>query len=754
MHRRSFFTLMFLAVLVLFTSAAHAQVRPYIGYTYPAGGRQGTVFEIKLGGQNLDNVDQVLITGTGVTAKVTNYYRRLNNQELQLLNEQLKALKRATSAVTTSMTAMMMSSDNATMMQSTMPTAEVSTNSSLDLSAQNLSDLIEKRTREFVQTPACASISSLVFVEVTIAPDAAPGLRELRLATLRGISNPLLFHVGQLPEYTRKPMISANLQVLGKEAQALRKRPADEVEERIIIPCIANGQIASGEVNRYRFAARKGQRLVISTKARQLIPFIADAVPGWFQPVLVLYDINGREIAFNDDYRFRPDPTLLFEVPSDGEYVVAIYDSIYRGREDFVYRLSIGELPLVTSLFPLGRRAGTMVKPKIKGWNLHGAVTSPPPKETDPGACLLSTCANGAVSDPVPFAIDELPDGWDKEPNNSQAHAQKIRLPVVINGRIDQPDDWDVFQFYGQANDTIVAEVQARRLDSPLDSIVKLTDASGQVLAANDDHQDLAAGINTHFADSFLMRQLPADGLYFIHLGDTARHGGEEYGYRLRLSSPRPDFTLRVVPSSVSIRGKGTASLTVYALRKDGFAGPIKLALNQPPDAFAPATTTMSATQTMVRLTLKSNLNATNEIFYLSIIGSAIIKDKEVVHEAVPAEDRMQAFLWRHLVPAADLRALIFDPAVDPPPKRIAPVRPPPPAMTNSLEVTNATAVATNSWKGTNLQSAAASTPPAKPKFTQQQIAGRLRQLKRLYEEGLLTDEFYLDKVAECETSQ
>jgi len=41
-----------------------------------------------------------------------------------------------------------------------------------------------------------------------------------------------------------------------------------------------------------------------------------------------------------------------------------------------------------------------------------------------------------------------------------------------------------------------------------------------------------------------------------------------------------------------------------------------------------------------------------------------------------------------------------------------------------------------------------------KPKFTKQQVAGRLRQLKLLYEEGLLTDEFYLRKVRECEAGQ
>jgi hypothetical protein len=38
-----------------------------------------------------------------------------------------------------------------------------------------------------------------------------------------------------------------------------------------------------------------------------------------------------------------------------------------------------------------------------------------------------------------------------------------------------------------------------------------------------------------------------------------------------------------------------------------------------------------------------------------------------------------------------------------------------------------------------------------KPQFTKAQVAGRLRQLKLLFEEGYLTEEFYARKVAECE---
>jgi hypothetical protein len=720
-----------------FVPAAQAQVRPYIGFVYPAGGQQGTTFQIKLGGQGLEDLNGVFVSGSGVTARVVEFDRILGNQEVTLLSEQLKELKRGKLEVaskTNSGTPMMMS-ESPMMASGTTPEKAVAAPTGSDEATAKLIARIEKRVAEYVNRPASAALASIAYVEVTIAPDAAPGKRELRLGTLRGVSNPLVFHVGQLPELCRKPMTTSPLQVLGKEELALRKRPASEVEERITVPCTVNGQIASGELNRYRFTARKGQRLVITTQARSLIPYIADAVPGWFQPVLVLYDAKGKEVAYDDDYRFKPDPTILYQVPSDGEYALAIYDAIYRGREDFVYRITLGEVPFVTSLFPLGGRAGAPPAIKMTGWNLEKAELTSPGTNAEPGVYPLTASQRKFISNPFPFALDTLPETFDKEPNDTPARAQKVKLPIIINGRVDWPGDWDVFKFTGRSNEAVVADVYARRLDSPLDSVLKLTDAMGRLLAFNDDHEDLVAGVNTHFADSYLRARLPADGTYYVHLGDAARNGGEEYGYRLRISAPQPDFALRVVPSSISLRSKSSAQLSVYVIRKDGFTGPIKLSLTNPPAGFSAAPISLSGTQAMVRLTLKTGLVTTEEPVNLSVVGTANIQGQDVIHEAVPAEDRMQAFLWRHLVPATELKVLVFDPNYQPSPKRVPRAHPP-------TEVEPKPAVAS------------ADSAANKAKFTKQQVAGRLRQLKLLFEDGLITDDFYDTKVAECEAAR
>jgi len=606
-------------------------------------------------------------------------------------------------------------------------------------------------------------------------------------------------------------MITSTLQVLGKEEQALRKRPPEEEEVLVTVPCTANGQIASGEVNRYRFEARKGQRLLISVEARLLNPYVADAVPGWFQPVLTLRNAGGKELAFCDDYRFKPDPVLFFEVPEDGPYVLHVTDAIYRGREDFVYRLTIGELPFVTSIFPLGERAGEPAKFEMTGWNLAKAVLTPPSKDAGPGTYRVAAGRSGFASNCLPLALDTLPEGFDKEPNNSPPSAQKVTLPIIINGRIDRPDDWDVFQLAGHAGDTVVAEVSARRLDSPLDSVLKLTDAGGSVLAVSDDREDAEAGVNTHHADSYLMFKLPADGTYYVHLGDAARNGGPEYAYRLRLSQPQPDFALIVVPSSLALRAKATASVNVQVIRKDGFTGPISVGLKNPPAGFSLTGGSIPQNQTAAKLTLSTGLTATTQPVDIRLEGRAKIEDRDVAHEAIAAEDRMQAFLWRHLVPAADLKVLVYDPSYTPPPKRVrrspptptvvaqatAAVEPktPPavdmmatpavePQKTPAAETKTPAAVGTKAPPAAGTKAPATAetktppaaetkTPPAaetkappavetktpaapagKPTFTKQQVASRLRQLKALFEDGLLTDDFYNRKVAECEAAQ
>jgi hypothetical protein len=172
--------------------------------------------------------------------------------------------------------------------------------------------------------------------------------------------------------------------------------------------------------------------------------------------------------------------------------------------------------------------------------------------------------------------VDTLPEFLEQEPNDADA-AQRIILPVIVNGRIDAPGDGDVFQFEAAAGQTLIAEVQARRLGSPLDAVLKLTDRGGKVLASNDDREDKGQGLQTHHADSLLRVTLPASGPYYLHLRDAQRQGSSAHAYRLRVSTPRPDFELRVTPCSINARPGSAVAITVPGARRP--AGDIELVL-------------------------------------------------------------------------------------------------------------------------------------------------------------------------------
>lgn len=619
------------------STGAGAQRNPDVGYVYPAGGRQGTTFQVALAGQYLDGVTDVVISGGGVQATVIEHVKPLNGKQITLMRDRLKELQQMMNPGKPGER-----KSNAGGDVNTAPNADPNT----DRAAlqEEITEIKEKLANPKNRNRDNPQLAEDVTLRVVLAPDAEPGERELRIKTALGLSNPLVFHVGRLPEYTEK---EPNNKIADTEVLS-------------VLPLVINGQIMPGDVDRFRLKLNKGVRLVVAASARELIPYLADAVPGWFQATLAIYDANGNELAYADDYRFHPDPVLFYEVPRDGEYVLEIKDAIYRGREDFVYRIAVGELPFVTSIFPLGGQVGAETTVELKGWNLPADKLTLDANDKGAGILPVSVRREELVSNRVPFALDTLPECLELEPNNQQAGAQQVTPPIIVNGRIEQPGDWDVFRFEGRAGDKIVAEVYARRLDSPLDSVLKLTDANDRKLMVNDDHEDKGAGLTTHHADSFLSTTLPADGTYYLHLGDAQQKGGEAYSYRLRISPPQPDFELRVVPSTINARAGATVPVTVYALRKDGFSDDIALALKDAPLGFVLSGGRVPAQKNEVKLTLKVPPIPVKEPFSLRLEGRAVIQGREIVRPAVPADDMMQAFIYQHLVPAKDLKVAII----------------------------------------------------------------------------------------------
>ncbi len=626
---------------------------PAIGYLYPAGGQAGTVTKITVGGQRLRGPKRVHVSGEGVSARVIEFYPPVRN----IQKEQRDELMARMTAVRDARLAELRGESRAPAAE---PAADPAGDENTtfrpvrhpllyDLEGKSLRELAHIRTMLFFpreKQQLNSQIAESVLVEVTIDSDAAPGTRELRLETSGGLTNPMVFQVGQFRELSElepnDPGVNAKL----PEPPPLKP------------PFVMNGQAMPGDADRFKFRANKGQSLVIEASARCLVPYLADAVPGWFQPVVTVYAARGREVAFGDDYRFDPDPVFLFAAPNDGVYEIEIRDSIYRGREDFVYRLSVSERPFITSIFPLGASKDGAAHAKVSGWNLDREHVSLD-LATGPDIRMASLEQDGAASNFVAYAIGALPERAEIEPNDSTVAALRISLPQVLNGAIDETGDVDAFRFSGKAGETIVAEVVGRRLGSPLDSLLRLVDTSGTVVAWNDDYTEVESGLNTHHADSYLRAQLPADGEYVVVVSDAQRHGGEAYAYRLRISDPQPDYALRMTPSSLTIQAGRAVPFTVCAFRKDGFEDDIEIALQEPPPGFELSGDRIPAGCDRIRMTLTAPREVPTEPVELRLVGRAWIDGQPVSRPVVPADDMMQAFIYQHLVPAEQLLTLV-----------------------------------------------------------------------------------------------
>lgn len=628
------------AATVAVTAAAQNRV-PAVAYLYPAGARQGAVIRAVVGGQRLPDEPLVFFSGEGVSAKALAHHRPLKPEDQEQRQKELRELQQRKREAERKPAA-------------GAPTWTADDERRLRELAEELGLLARSRN-----APA---FGERIELEIAVAREAAPGQRDFRIAGPGGVSAPVIFHVGELPELAEPALSAAEvMSAIGEFRAAPRHTLAAERDGepvKLSLPVVVNGQIGPGEIDRYRFSAPAGRRIVVAVAARELRPYVADAVPGWCDLVVTIRDASGRELATADHFRFHPDPALCFEPPADGDYVLEIRDCLYRGREDFVYRMAVGEIPYVADIEPLGGRAGAATRVRLYGWNLP-RTTLDFGGDLPPGIHPLPALPERALAAPfLRWAVDTLPEIVEARRTGPSAR-QSVASPVVINGAIARPGECDLYAFGGKAGQTVVLEVLARRLGSPLDSALTLTDAGGATLAFSDDQEDRGAGLTTHHADARIAFTLPKDGRYEARIADLQGKGGPEYRYRLRISEARPDFELRVVPSSAQLRRGAAATVTVHALRRDGFDGDIEVRLKDA-RGFALAGNRIPAGQEQVRLTLSATRAQEPGPVELAFVGEAEIGGQRVTREAVPAEDEMQAFLWRFLRPVGSFAAVVM----------------------------------------------------------------------------------------------
>ncbi|MCA8997802.1 MAG: hypothetical protein KDA80_12475 [Planctomycetaceae bacterium] len=600
---------------------------PHLAYAYPAGCQTDSILELTLGGQHLKDVTSAYISGQGVEIEVMDWYRPMTRGEYNAIRMRIQDAR-----------------EELIEKGKTNPSvAEVELLARVTDEQKREMEIYLERERDIKRQPN-EQLEEELTLRMIVAPDAEPGKRELRLVTETAMSNPIWFHIGTLPEV--------------RESEPNDTDPCYVINQ---MPVIVNGQIMPGDVDRFSFDAEQGQGIVVEVAARDVIPYLADAVPGWFQASLTLLDEQGRDLSHADSFYYRQDPVAYFEIPRDGRYTIQIHDSLYRGREDFVYRIRVGEFPYVTSYFPLGARCGSQVNVELTGWNLESTTQDVklPACDRHRSVEWFALAQDPTQTTRLPLQVDLMADVFDQEPNNTEQEAQEVAIRNNLHGRIDEPGDQDVY-FIGRSG-RLVAEVHARRLGSPLDSMLLLIDKEGKVIASNDDHEDKSLGLQTHHADSILETVVPSAGAY-LHISDTQGNGGRDFAYLLSLRSPEPDYEIRVTPGSIIARAGSITPITVHALRRDNYDADIELALVDPPEGFALSGETVPGNADHVDLTLQIPDQAPEEPVLLKMVARGRRGSGDRVwlnHEAVPSENMMQAFIWHHLVPVENWTVIV-----------------------------------------------------------------------------------------------
>ena len=102
----------------------------------------------------------------------------------------------------------------------------------------------------------------------------------------------------------------------------------------------------------------------------------------------------------------------------------------------------------------------------------------------------------------------------------------------------------------------------------------------------NDDDPSRRAG-----TDSVLQFVAPAGGDYLVRVSDIRGFGGgTNFFYQLAIREPRPGFSVKLETSDLTVSPGSAREMRFVATREEGFAGPIRIDLDQLPPGFRAST--------------------------------------------------------------------------------------------------------------------------------------------------------------------
>lgn len=494
---------------------------------------------------------------------------------------------------------------------------------------------------------------------VTVAVGVPVGVYEARAIGKYGTSNPRAFSVGDI-------------------AETVEVEPNNYVSEveKIEQPVVINGRSnAPGDVDYFSFTAKAGQRITVAACARR--------IDSSLDSVVTVYDPQGRQLGSSRD-ALAGDALVDFRAPAAGDYIIKVYDAAYRGGADYVYRIHVGELPVIDFVFPPAAAAGGNRPFTLYGRNLPGGQNSGLSVDGSPleklavnipipgGAAAQSINFSGLLepaaaaldgteyrvkgpqgsSNPVLVGIATAPPVEEQQNNETPAQAQPLTAPCEVMGQFYPARDRDWYRFEAKQGQSFGIEVISQRMGvhaNPslmVERIVQPAEGDQPEQAQQLGYvfdipsQDGGPEFDIRSDDPVFRFTAPADGAYRILVRDAYAEvtADPRHVYRLALSNGQPDFRLAAVAegshSAVLLRRGGQVGIRVVAFRRDGFDGEIAVTATNLPSGVTCSDGIIGPEAQHTMIVLSAAANAGDATGLIQVVGKAQIGTAQVSRQA------------------------------------------------------------------------------------------------------------------------
>jgi hypothetical protein len=391
-----------------------------------------------------------------------------------------------------------------------------------------------------------------------VAPDCRIGEHALRVRTAGGISALRLFFVGPFPSVEEKE----------PNDQPTKAQP-------IALNSTVHGTITSEDIDFFSVEVKKDQRFSVEIEGARLGRTM-------FDPIITVMEPGGKVVASSDDTPLLGhDGFISFLAPADAKYLIQVRDITYTGNGHF-YRLHVGTFPRPAAVFPLGGQPGETLQARFIGDPAGDFTQSVSvPRESGERSGIVAE-HDGLAPSPNWLRVVPFPNAESVKAGATAAEAPLLSAPVPLafNGVLEKKGEAAFFRFHAKKDQNLDFQVYARRLGSPLDSVLTVLDAKGKSVGNNDD----AAGN----LDSAVRIRIPEEGDYTVKIADQLNRGGPRFTYRVEIAEVQPALTLSIPDTArydyetrkSIVVPRGNRFAVLLNINRDTFNGDLKVAFD------------------------------------------------------------------------------------------------------------------------------------------------------------------------------